>query len=117
MLSRKTQNKLFFITIILCIAVALCSFDHASLMAGTAEHAHAASPGCLSNLCVALTSQDDLLSVKISGLFLLLSFMLLSRLDDPLLGDGPSIHYRFARLNHLPKASHKLYQLHAAYLL
>ena len=117
MLSRKTQNNLFFITIVLCIAIALCSLDHLGLMIGAAEHAHTASPGCISNLCVALTSQDISLSVKIAGLFLIFSFVLLFRLDHPSLGDRSTIYDRFAMPDRHPKTSHKLYQLHAAYLL
>ena len=86
-------------------------------MTGTAEHTHAASPGCISNLCVTLISKDASLSVKPAGFFLMLSLMLLSVLNPHLHDDNPFVRHRFSGTDHSTKTSKKLYQLHAAYLL
>lgn len=117
MLCHRTQKKLIFITIVLCIAVALCSIDHSGPMTGTTEHAHAASVGCISNLCVTLTSNDTSLFVRPVGLFLFLSSILFFALNPPPFKIGSSLGHRFFGANHYPWAFKKLYQLHAAYLL
>lgn len=113
----RRNNKLMFSVMALCIAVAVCSIDHVSPMNGAADHAHTAAPGCIPNLCVTMVSQDAPLSGKTGAFFLLLSVLLISGFTPHLPDTHPHNRTLLVSANHFPRASNKLYRLHAVYLL
>jgi hypothetical protein len=87
-------------------------------MNGASEHAHGASTGCIPDLCVTVTSKDpSLLLGSTAGFFLLLSALLVVGSNPRLSDMAPPYGVLLADSNHLPRASNKLYRLHAVYRL
>jgi hypothetical protein len=113
----KFNKKFVVFAVVLAMVVGVCAFDHGGPVNGAVKHSHTASSDCSSNSCLALISQDGTSSVKTAGSFLLLSVLLIFGLGSPSLVLDARNRLLFFRSNLLPRASTRLYQLHAVYRL
>ncbi|MEW6324222.1 MAG: hypothetical protein AB1515_02425 [Nitrospirota bacterium] len=111
----KRPTRLLFGMMVLAVAVTLCGIDHLGLQSDLmAGHAHGAAPECVPDLCVTATSNDTSWAGK-TALFWLLGLALTAGLITPLLVDPKNAWLIHA--HHPPRASNKLYRLHAVFLL
>ncbi|MBI3994559.1 MAG: hypothetical protein HY349_01150 [Nitrospirae bacterium] len=111
------KSRWLFLAVALSFAVVLCNLDHDSPTAGMNEHGHENFSGCVIDDCVALTSEDFLFPASAAGVFLLLAAALGFGLHHRLPGTETRRRSHFISANRIPRASNKLYQLHASYLL
>jgi len=111
------QSRWLFFVVALLLAVVLCNLDHMGPMAGMAEHGHEGFSGCIIDQCVTLTSNNFSSLGSAAGVLLLLAAALGFGFYHRLPGTETRGPFRFINANHLPRASNKLYQLHAALLL
>jgi hypothetical protein len=118
MCGAKGHNRFLVLAVALSVSVAVCSVAHVGPMNGASEHAHGASSICVPDLCVTITSKDpSLLLGSTAGFFLLLSALLVVGSNPRLSDMAPPYGVLLADSNHLPRASNKLYRLHAVYRL
>ncbi len=111
------KSRWLFLAVALSFAMVLCNIDHAGPMAGKAGHVHESYSGCVIEQCVTLTSSDFLFPSSAAGMFLLLAAALGFGFYPHLPGAETRGRSHFIDTNHLPRASNKLYQLYASYLL
>jgi hypothetical protein len=119
MLRERFQNKGVLLVAVVCMTLVLCNLDHWVPSTDTAEHGHTASPGCIPDVCVTLTSsKDSSSSGNIVGFLFLLFGMMVARKYNIHSSPGVSAFRCPAlSLDHPPRAYNKLYQFHSVYLI
>jgi hypothetical protein len=105
------------VAVALSIAVTICSVDHVGAMHGASEHAHGAPAGCLPDVCITAIAQNPSLSGMPIGFVVALGVPLDAGLNPRLVDADSSTRALLLSTNHFPRASNKLYRLHAAYRL
>lgn len=111
------RGRFMVLAIVLAMAGAICSVDHVNVISDSSDHVHGALSGCVPDLCVTVTSKGSSWSGNFDNALLLWSLFVMLGRTPRVAAINPLARARLLGTNHFLRASDKLYQLHAVYLL